>query len=92
MIEINDHRLINLRGKNSSYVLRITETNHLEHIYYGKRLNHVDQSEKAIVEKNLTRALPSLSFDEGTRHWISTTCALRLLSKAKGILKSLLSE
>ena len=64
MIEINDHRLINLRGKNSSYVLRITETNHLEHIYYGKRLNHVDQSEKAIVEKNLTRALPSLSFDE----------------------------
>lgn len=63
MVEINDGRLIHLRGAATSYVFRVTETGHLEHVYYGKRLSHVAESEKAMVEKNLTRALPSISFD-----------------------------
>ena len=63
MIEINDGRLIHLKGRNTSYILRVTETGHLEHIYYGRRLEHVEKSEKAIVEKNLTRALPSIAID-----------------------------
>ena len=64
MVEINDGRLIHLRGAATSYVFRVTETGQLEHVYYGKRLSHVAESEKAIVEKNLTRALPSISFLE----------------------------
>lgn len=63
MIEINDGRLIHLEGRNTSYIFRVTDTDHLEHVYYGKRLNNVAQSERAIVEKNLAKAGLSIAYD-----------------------------
>ena len=53
MIEINDGRMIHLKGKNTSYVFRITDTDHLEHIHYGKRLEHAQEDGRAIIDKTV---------------------------------------
>lgn len=45
-------RLFNLSTKNTTYLFSITETGHLEHLYYGRFLTNADVSVDALVEKH----------------------------------------
>ena len=38
MIEVLSKSIFHLQTDNTSYIIRILETGHAEHIYYGKRL------------------------------------------------------
>ena len=44
MIRVNDN-IFYLNTNNTSYVFRIMPTGHLEHLYYGKRINDYESSE-----------------------------------------------
>lgn len=45
MIEVNDHRIFHLYNEKISYVFYVLKNNHLGHLYFGKRLPHLDQSQ-----------------------------------------------
>ncbi len=88
MIEITDGRLIHLKGKNTSYIFHITDTEHLEHIYYGKRLENIKDSERALIEKNLIRPSLSLKVDEKHPGLDLNAMALEASFEGKGDFKT----
>ena len=49
MIKIDDNRrLFHLQGKQTSYVMQVLEGGYLAHLYYGKRVNEYNGSNKII--------------------------------------------
>lgn len=88
MIEINDGRMIHLKGKNTSYVFRITDTDHLEHIHYGKRLEHAQEDGRAIIDKNRSRAGLSIALDSNHPTLDLNNMALEASFEGKGDFKS----
>ena len=88
MIEINDGRMIHLKGKNTSYVFRITDTDHLEHIHYGKRLEHAQEDGRAIIDKNRSRAGLSIALDSTHPTLDLNNMALEASFEGKGDFKS----
>ncbi len=55
MIEALSKSIFHLSTDNTSYIIRILETGHAEHIYYGKRLRDVLSSVSAMGEKRYVR-------------------------------------
>ena len=54
MIEALAQRTFHLSTVNTSYILRITDTGHAEHLYYGRKLRNVEASVTAMREKHYT--------------------------------------
>ena len=42
MIYINDNNEFHLSTANTSYIMKVLESNHLSHIYYGKKIKNRD--------------------------------------------------
>ena len=55
-------QLFNLTTANTTYLFTITETGHLEHLYYGKKLSEASLSHAALTEKR------SISIGGGTAY------------------------
>lgn len=55
MIEALSKSIFHLSTDNTSYIIRILETGHAEHIYYGKKLRKAEASVQALGEKRYAR-------------------------------------
>ena len=55
MIEAISKSIFHLATENTSYMIRILETGHAEHIYYGRRLRDAASSVSALGEKHYVR-------------------------------------
>ena len=55
MIEAISKSIFHLATENTSYMIRILETGHAEHIYYGRRLRDAASSVPALGEKRYVR-------------------------------------
>ncbi len=55
MIEVLSKSIFHLQTDNTSYIIRILETGHAEHIYYGKRLRDAAAAVPALGEKRYAR-------------------------------------
>lgn len=47
----------------TSYILRVNETNHLEHLYYGRRIRTTDHIE-ALFDKHTIPTGNAVAYDE----------------------------
>ena len=56
MIEALSKSIFHLSTANTSYVIRILETGHAEHIYYGRKLRDAAASVPGLSEKRYARA------------------------------------
>ncbi len=56
MIEVLSKSIFHLSTDNTSYIIRILETGHAEHIYYGKRLHNAALAVSGMSEKRYARA------------------------------------
>ncbi len=88
MIEIYDSRIIHLKGTETSYVMRALQSGQIEHIYYGKRLEKVQESEKAIVEKNFERNPVSIEYSEKYQTTDLNDLSLEASFEGKGDFKT----
>ncbi len=59
----NKDRLFNLSTKRTTYLFAVTETGHLEHLYWGRRLTK-DVSIDAFAEKRSIGIIGETAYDK----------------------------
>ncbi len=74
-----------LHTKNTTYLLRITETGQVEHVYYGKRIraDHVSEVE-SLVEKHAFAPGNSVLYDQEHSSFSLEDVALEVSGEGKG--------
>jgi alpha-galactosidase len=85
-------RLFTLSTKRTSYLFAITETGHLEHLYYGRRLNNPYVSLDAFAEK---RSLPvggAVAYDSDHPTLFLTNLATEYSTTGKGEYREAMVE
>jgi len=67
MIKVED-KLFSLTTKSTSYLISITDTGHLEHLYYGPRLSHIIKTDiDALHDKHHLNIGSGTAYDEDNK-------------------------
>jgi len=77
--------LFALETRQTSYLFRVTDTGHLEHLYYGRRIHVRDAS--ALMEKRSFPPGNGISYDAAHRQFSLEDACLELSSYGKGDIR-----
>ncbi|NLE14568.1 MAG: alpha-galactosidase, partial [Spirochaetales bacterium] len=77
-------RLFNLSTKHTSYLFAITETGHLEHLYYGRLLSNPTLSIDALAEKRSLNIGTSTAYDSDNPTLYLTNLCMEYSTMGKG--------
>ncbi|MCK9286851.1 MAG: alpha-galactosidase [Sphaerochaetaceae bacterium] len=81
---IHESNLVfSLNTVNTSYIFRVNETSHLEHLYYGRRLRTLTSAE-ALVDKHTISIGSSVAYDEEHPTLFLENLCLEFSSYGKG--------
>ena len=81
IIEGKNYFLLNT--KNTSYIFRVTDTGHLEHLYYGKRIRVVDSLD-GLLERQEFIPGNSIAYDDEHPHMTLNNMCLEVSFVGKG--------
>ena len=76
-------RIIRLDGKNTTYLIRVNSTGHLENLYYGKRLRH-DATLQPLMQRRSIGLGTSVGYDEKNPLLIMDAACLETSTPGKG--------
>ncbi|MGH0052497.1 MAG: glycoside hydrolase family 36 N-terminal domain-containing protein, partial [Sphaerochaetaceae bacterium] len=77
-------RLFNLSTKKTSYLFAITETGHLEHLYYGRHLSNDAISIDALAEKRSLNIGTGTAYDSDHPTLFLTNLCMEYSTMGKG--------
>jgi alpha-galactosidase len=77
-------RLFNLSTKHTTYLFAITETGHLEHLYYGRLLSNPTISVDALADKRSLNIGTSTAYDSDHPTLYLTNLCMEYSTMGKG--------
>ena len=84
MIEVLPDSIFHLSTQNTSYIIRILETGHAEHIYYGTKLRDAAASISALSEKRYARAGMGTYTDRNFKTLVLDDAMLEFSAEGRG--------
>ena len=84
MIEALQDSIFHLSTQNTSYIIRILETGHAEHIYYGAKLRDAASSVPALSEKRYARAGMGTYTDRAFKTLVLDDAMLEFSAEGRG--------
>ena len=84
MIEIRDNLYV-LNTNNTTYAFRVMETGHLEHLYYGSKINIADP--ESLVEKHKFQPGNSIAYDSEHAEFTLEDMCLEMSGYGKGDIR-----
>ena len=87
MANISSEKIIRLDGKNTTYIIRVNSTGHLENLYYGKRLRD-DATIKPLLQNRSMGLGTAVAYDEKNPLLFLETACLETSTPGKGDFRS----
>ncbi len=83
----NKTPIFKLSTQNTTYAFCVTETGHLEHLYYGKKIKIDEDSVQAMKEKHAFAPGCAIYYDDKQKHVALEDMCLEMSSYGKGDIR-----